>query len=60
MKQFVTLKQLAEVFGVSERHLFRQKAAGKMPKPIRIGRCHRWDLEECRKLFSTEKNGKKS
>jgi predicted DNA-binding transcriptional regulator AlpA len=58
LKQYVTLKQLAQIFGVSERHLYRQKAAGRLPKPVRIGRSNRWEPEECRDLF-TGKNTKK-
>ena len=58
MKQFLSLKELAEVFGVSERHLFRLKAAGKLPRPIRIGRCDRWTLEEFREHFAEGRNGR--
>ena len=58
MKQFLSLKELAEIFGVSERHLFRLKAAGKLPKPIRIGRCDRWGLEEFREHFAEGRNGR--
>ncbi len=58
MKRFLSLKEPDEVFGVSERHLLRLKAAGKLPRPIRIGRCDRWGLEEFREHFAEGKNGK--
>jgi predicted DNA-binding transcriptional regulator AlpA len=58
MEQFLSIKQLAKVFGVSERHLYRQKAAGKLPPPIDVGGCNRWDFEEFRKHFENGKNGK--
>jgi predicted DNA-binding transcriptional regulator AlpA len=51
MKQYLMLKELAELFDVSERHLYRQKAAGRLPLPVRIGRCDRWDVEEFRRHF---------
>lgn len=46
MDPLLTTKQLAEVLGVSERHIHRQKAAGKLPSPIRIGRCLRWNRND--------------
>jgi len=56
MDQYLNLKQLAKLFGVSERHLYRQKAAGKLPLPVRIGRSLRWNCEEFRCHFG--KGGK--
>lgn len=39
---------LASFLGVSKRHVHRLKAAGKLPEPIRLGRCVRWTLEAIR------------
>ena len=58
MGQYLGIKELAEVFGVSERHLYRQKAAGRLPRPIRIGGCNRWDVDEFREHFVEGKNPK--
>jgi excisionase family DNA binding protein len=33
---------LAEVLGVSSRHVRRQVDAGKFPQPVRLGGCVRW------------------
>lgn len=54
MKEYVTLSDIAKMFHVSERHLFRLRAMGRLPPPISIGRCKRWDPEEVRKYFEQE------
>jgi excisionase family DNA binding protein len=59
MNQLLTTKQLAQKLGVSERHVYRQLAAGKLPRPVRIGRCIRWDPDDFRDWFNGGKNGKK-
>lgn len=33
---------------ISERTLWRLQSAGKLPRPVRIGRSTRWRLEEIR------------
>ena len=40
----VKAKELAEMLSVSPRHIWRMKAAGKLPKAIEIGHCVRWKL----------------
>lgn len=59
MNQLLTTKQLAQKLGVSERHVYRQHAAGKLPRPVRIGRCVRWDADDFRDWFDRGKNGPK-
>ena len=44
--QLLSIIDLADYLQVSVRHLYRMSVAGKLPPPIRIGRCNRWDLEE--------------
>lgn len=51
MKRYVSLKELAEMFAVSERHIFRQLAKRAFPPPVRIGRCKRWDPEDVRRFL---------
>jgi predicted DNA-binding transcriptional regulator AlpA len=58
MPKYLSLKQLADFLGVSDRHLYRLKAAELLPPPIRIGRCNRWDPDEVVKHLADEKNGK--
>lgn len=58
MSPLLTTKQLAQMLGVSERHVYRQSAAGKFPQPKRIGRCVRWDPDDFRDWFDGGKNGK--
>lgn len=38
-------RALADVLGVSERHLRKLHASGKLPAPIRLGRCLRWSRQ---------------
>ena len=64
MSKFLKLKEIAEVLGVSERHLYRLKAAGNLPLPLRIGGSLRWELGEVIKHFTElnrdKKNGRRS
>ena len=39
-------KELANRLGVSLRHIRRLDSAGKLPKPIRLGRSVRWPAVE--------------
>jgi predicted DNA-binding transcriptional regulator AlpA len=45
-RRCIDIKELAAKLDVSERHLFRLKTAGKLPPPVKIGRCLRWDEAE--------------
>jgi len=38
--------QVAEMLNISTRTLWRLKSAGKLPAPIRIGKCVRWRRED--------------
>lgn len=40
----VTAKELSEMLSVSPRHIWRMKAAGKLPRAFEIGHCVRWKL----------------
>ena len=40
-----------ELLNVSERHIHRMNAAGKLPEPKRIGRCIRWDPVEVQRAI---------
>lgn len=42
----VGTKTLAEMLGVSTRHVQRMDAAGKLPCPLRLGRSVRWSVAE--------------
>jgi len=51
MNSHLTTKQLAELLNVSERHIYRMNASGKLPRPKRIGRCVRWDPDEVQRML---------
>ncbi len=38
----MSASELAQKLGVSVRHIRRLDAAGKLPQPVKIGRCVRW------------------
>jgi len=44
--QLMNVKEVAAMLHVSQRHLWRLKAAGKLPKPVRVGECVRWLLND--------------
>ena len=41
-KQLLSVKEVAITLSVSQRHLWRMKSAGKLPKPVKVGECVRW------------------
>jgi excisionase family DNA binding protein len=43
--RFLTVEELAERYRCSKQHIGRQLAAGKLPRPIRVGALVRWRLE---------------
>jgi len=45
-KRLGTVKDVSARLGVSERAIWKWNAAEKLPKPIRLGRSVRWDLDE--------------
>jgi excisionase family DNA binding protein len=60
MNKLLNTRELAEKLSVSERHVYRLKAAGKLPRPKRIGRCVRWDPKDFENwLASDGKNNKR-
>ena len=44
--QLLNAKEFAAMLHVSQRHLWRLKAAGKLPKPVKVGECVRWLLAD--------------
>ncbi len=48
----VNAKNLAKTLSVSERHVWRMKASGKLPKPITVGGCVRWLLSDIELFLS--------
>ena len=42
----LTAKQVAELLGISERHLHKLNSSGRLPRPVRLGRSVRWCREE--------------
>ncbi|MDR0609168.1 MAG: hypothetical protein LBG58_03585 [Planctomycetaceae bacterium] len=41
---FLTAKECAKRYNISERHFRRLVDYGTMPKPMKLGRCSRWAL----------------
>jgi excisionase family DNA binding protein len=44
----ITPEETARLLEISERTLWRLLSAGRVPKPVRIGRSTRWRLAEVR------------
>ncbi len=47
--RLLSADSVAEALGVSKRQVWRLRSAGRLPEPVRIGRCVRWraaDLAE--------------
>lgn len=46
MKQFLTIKDLADRYGVSRASIYNHIKAGRFPQGVFIGRSHRWSVKE--------------
>ena len=42
----LTIQEMAEYLGISERTVMRMDQTGKLPTPIQLGRCKRWNRRE--------------
>lgn len=45
-KLLVNATELARQLSISRRHLTRLVARGVIPRPVRLGRCVRWNFDE--------------
>lgn len=44
--------EVAELLGISERHLWSLHAAGRIPRPVALGRSRRWVIDEIREWLT--------
>ena len=44
--QLLTAKQVGLMLALSKRQIFRLNAAGKLPRPVKIGGAVRWKLAD--------------
>lgn len=44
----LSVAELADLLGVSERHIHNLRTQGQLPEPVRLGRVVRWDASEIR------------
>lgn len=44
----VPAREVAKLLGVSVRHVWALLADGHLPRPVRLGRSVRWNLDELR------------
>jgi len=51
--ELLDLRDVARVCQLSPRHVLRMVAAGRMPAPLRIGRCARWSRTSIRHWITT-------
>lgn len=44
----VPARQVAKLLSISERHVWALNSSGRIPRPSRLGRAVRWNLNELR------------
>ena len=44
----VPARQVAELLSISERHVWALDSSGRLPRPNRLGRSVRWNINELR------------
>ncbi len=42
----IPASKVAELLAISERHVRKLNSEGRIPRPISLGRCVRWSVEE--------------
>jgi predicted DNA-binding transcriptional regulator AlpA len=50
----LNIKELAALLGVSVRHVERLDCAGKLPRPLRLGRAKRWSVNEIKSWLAVD------
>ena len=53
--EYLTQSGLAELFQVSVRTVQRRSQDPDFPKPVRVGRCHRWLRAEVEDFFRKDR-----
>jgi len=44
----LTADEVANLLGISTRHLWSLNSSGRLPRPVRFGRAVRWPIDELR------------
>ncbi len=47
--RLLTVSAVAELLGISGRHIYRLSDSGRMPRPMKLGGAVRWDRDEIRR-----------
>ena len=50
--RLINANELADILGISMRHLWRMKAAGELPKPVHLRNSVRWVLSDIERWLS--------
>ena len=45
----VPARQVAKLLSISERHVWALDSSGRLPRPSRLGRAVRWNVDELRR-----------
>jgi excisionase family DNA binding protein len=47
------VRQVADLLGVSGRHVYRLADGGRMPRPLKLGGAVRWDRDEIKRWIDS-------
>lgn len=50
--RLLDVQQVADLLGVSGRHVYRLADSGRMPRPLRLGGSVRWNIAEIQKWIA--------
>ncbi len=53
--QLVNVDVVASMFGITRGVVYRWAQSGKIPQPIRIGRCLRWSVADLDKFLDKKR-----
>lgn len=54
--QFIDIKEVCKMFGISRATVYRDIESGLLPKPMKIGRRSRWSQNELQGIQEEIKN----
>lgn len=54
LSKFATASEIASLFNLSRSSVHKLSKKGEFPKPLQIGRCLRWNVEDVQQWIKTK------
>jgi len=57
LSKYASAKEICTLFNISKQTIHRLSQGGKFPKPIKFGRCLRWNVESVKNWLNQQEQG---